>query len=637
MSLSLRLPLAIAILAPACLTFAQDGVSTAGAARTRYLGSLGIIPTAKEVVVEDFVNYHRHEIPRPKAGETVALDLRWASHSISADGEAVLQVGISTALSHDRSRLRPLNLTLVIDKSGSMADLDKMTRVKEGLKALVSKLRPSDVISIVTFDSNAQVLLPPQSVASGQRVREAIDTIEPGSSTNLNCGLMLGYEQALQRYSKGSTNRVVLLTDGIANQGETDPKKIANNSLAFNDRGIDVSTIGVGKDLNTDLLQTLARTGRGLFHFVADTGDIRKVFEDEVQSLISPIGTEPNLEIDAGLGAQIERVYGYQPEVKGGHARISLDNFNSGMTEVVLLRLKPEREARSLPVKVRLTYKDLERNKTVVLQKSASVHYGSNPTEKDESVEKNMTIATLAEAIHAMALNCESGRYADAERILASAISEAQEGYSSGDDPDIKRVLNTAIEYRAALENRDGALPAEPSGSTNLIPNGDFSLGNRGFASDLPFVAPTENSLWPVGYTIAPTFSTPQLHRLISSQPFAAPKRSQGNEQVLFANAGGTGVLTLWSAQVRCRPNTRYRISFQSISLTPGRDWIPTYEIQVNSYRSTPQASSDGTYSTISTEWTSGSETSATIRIVRLPIPHGGGIVGIANVEMVEA
>src|SRR5499427_11142042 len=104
---------------------AQDGRSTASAARTRYLSEVGLAPSSREVAVEDFINYHRHEIGRPRAGEAVAMDVRWGNdRAFGAGYEAVLQVGFSTALANDRQDLRPINLALAIDRSGSMADSD---------------------------------------------------------------------------------------------------------------------------------------------------------------------------------------------------------------------------------------------------------------------------------------------------------------------------------------------------------------------------------------------------------------------------------------------------------------------------------------------------------------------------------
>ena len=171
------------VLGAPCLA-QQEGASSAAAARGRYLAETGFIPTSREVAVEEFVNYHRHQIGRPKAGEAVALDVRWGSNLVSEDNpESVLQLGFSTALVNDRQQLAPINLALVIDKSGSMSDYDKMTRVKAALVVLVSQLRDTDVLSITLFDTEAQVLLPACTLTDRGRVLELIRHIEPGGST----------------------------------------------------------------------------------------------------------------------------------------------------------------------------------------------------------------------------------------------------------------------------------------------------------------------------------------------------------------------------------------------------------------------------------------------------------------------
>lgn len=643
----------IVFLALAVVSLAQDGVSTAGAARTRYLGNRGVFPTSREVAVEDFVNYHRHEIGRPKAGEAVAVDVRWGNDVVSGRREALLQVGLSTALAHDRQQLRPLNLSLVIDRSGSMADDNKLSRVKTALLTLVSQLRATDVLSIVVFDSDTQVLLPAEEVLDRDHVKHLIRGLEPGSSTNLNAGLMLGYKEALKHYRKDSTNRVILLTDGIANRGETDPQRIAEASRSYNDRGIDLSTIGVGLDLNKDLLSTLAKSGRGLFHFVAGSEDIEKVFVKELQSLISPVASEPNLEIEFGHDLRLEKVYGYQPKIRENSVGIKLDNMNSGMTEVVLLRFRPrsqDLDRSQLPVTVRLSYFDLDRNKTVVKTEKSPVSLTEGARGgmlEDSSVAKNYTIALLAQSIHDMAAACEERRYREAEGFLNTSIAKTTNRYPNLEDEDIRRTLTMAQKYQQVLRNQNGdnrddgdrPLPTPErrfSRGENIIPNGDFALGNWGFSSpNLSYAAPAVNCLWAMGYTIAPRFSSPQLHTLVPSEDYAPPNRPNGNEQVFYANVGGDQSLVVWSTTVNCRPNTTYRINFQATSLSQGREWIPTFEIRVNGERSEPQAGGAGAYSGITMRWDSKGATTAKISIVRMPIPHGGGVIGLSNIVMV--
>lgn len=613
----MRIALIPALLLVLPLASAQDGASTAGLARTRRLGNLGLIPSPREVVVEDFVNYHRHEIGRPKAGEAVHMDVRWGRGG-------VLQVGLSTALANDRAQLKPLNLALVIDKSGSMASADKMGRVKQALQTFVGKLRETDTLSIVTFDSGARVLVPSQPLRDRAAVREAIEGIRPGSATNLDAGLRLGYQEALKGYRKGATNRVILLTDGIANQGETQPEKIAAASLGFNDRGVDLSTIGVGQDLNGDLLRKLAKSGRGLYHFVADDGDIGKVFDKEAQSLVSPVATSPSLHIEFSPGLRLDKVYGYEPTLREHAVDVELDNMNRGMTEVVLLKFLPGAEKGS--VKVRLAYHDLERGKEVVKREAAALTH-----EDDPSVAKNATIARLAQAIHDMAALAEKGDALEARGVLDDALAEARRRYPNAEDEDVARVLATAEKYRAMLGGET---------TRNLLPNGDFALGNRGFTSDLPYVAPGDNVLWPAAYTVAPRFDSPNLHRLIAPGAYSAPSRPTGREQVLYANAGGTGGLTVWSSEAPRKAHARYLIRFKWVSLTGGGEWMPSFAIEVNGTRPPVQSGKSGGWEETSVVWDSdsGSDagTTAQIRIVRLPMAHNGGLIAIANVEMIE-
>jgi Mg-chelatase subunit ChlD len=436
---------------------AQDATSTAAAARTRYLAEAGVMPSSREIAVEELVNYHRHQIGRPKAGEAVAMDLRWGNDQVGAGDEAVLQVGFSTALANDRQQLRPINMALVIDKSGSMAAADKMSRVKNALLKLIDQLRETDVLSIVVFDSEAEVLLPARPLGDREYVKRLIREIEPGSSTNLHAGLMLGYHEALKNY------RVLLLTDGIANQGVTNPDEIAQNSLRFNQRGIDLSTIGVGLDLNKDLLRELAKSGRGLFHFVADAQDIEKVFIKEVQSLVSPVASEPNVEIDYDSDLDLVQVYGYEPRERNGHVSIKLDNMNQGMTQVIMMRFRASNagsRGSSPSVRVRLNYRDLEGNDRVVKTDETFLRvrnrwYGNQL--KDNEVAKNYTIAVLAQAIHEMAAAWEARQYGEAERVLDAAIAKAHQLYPSQEDEDIARTLTIARKYQEVIRryNRD--------------------------------------------------------------------------------------------------------------------------------------------------------------------------------------
>jgi hypothetical protein len=300
--------------------------------------------------------------------------------------------------------------------------------------------------------------MPARPLGDGEAVKRLIRGIEPGSATNIHAGLMLGYREALKTYQRDATNRVILLTDGIANQGVTDPAKIAQDSLSFNDRGIDLSTIGVGLDLNKDLLRQLAKSGRGLFHFVADAQDIKKVFIREVQSLVSPVASEPNVEIEYGAGLELAQLYGYEPQLRENSVKLKLDNMNSGLTQIVLLRFRPARGydgGSRLPVRVRFTYYDLEQKKQIVKTQEVSLAVKQGPPVemlKDDEVAKNFSIALLAQAIHDMAAASEAQHYQEAEKLLTSAIAKTYQRYPNLEDEDITRTLLIAQKYQDVLK-----------------------------------------------------------------------------------------------------------------------------------------------------------------------------------------
>ena len=408
-----------------------------------------------EIAVEEFINYHKHRLPLPKSGQAVALDTRWGNTEISrSQREAILQIGFTTAEVNERTDLRPLNLVLVIDKSGSMAESDKMSRVKDSLRTMLSKLRPTDIVSIVAFDTSAQVLHPASPIGDGNGLRYAIDCLQPDGGTNLHGGLMLGYAEAKRYFRAGATNRVILLTDGIANHGVVDPRQIAAQSSEYNSQGIDLSTIGVGQDLNNDLLRTLARSGRGLYHFISDYKDIDKVFVNEVQSLISSIAKQVTVRIEYGPGLQLEKIYGYQPRFAHGNVSITLDDMNNGLTQVVMAKFRADSVKSPIPVKVFLSYYDVKRKCNVEeMQEARLVPAESDSCEllADVEVKKNYTIAQLADSLFEMAGLARRGSYSQALNALDASVATAYQRYPNMEDGDIRFILDIVEGYRRDL------------------------------------------------------------------------------------------------------------------------------------------------------------------------------------------
>lgn len=445
----------------------QNGVSSASASRTRgqseslpASGGFGraasVPPSAPDkIAVEEIVNFRRHQLPLPKSGQAVRLDLRWGNDIAVPGQPSVLQVGLATPEFIGTSDLRPVNLGLVIDTSGSMSGAGKLTMVKAALQSLVSNLRPTDIVSVVRFDDSASVVLPAGPLGDGRAYRRAIESLAPGGSTNLNDGLMTGYREVFRNFRPDNTNRVIVLTDGIANMGERDPRRIAENSSDFNERGIDLSTIGVGQDLDNNLLRTLAKRGRGLYHFVADPSDISKVFVNEAQSLLSAVARHVRVEIlsDTALGP--ERVFGYEPRRTGERLSFDMDDLNSGATEVIMMQYRPESVGQ---VAVRLQYFDIVRQKDVDETHRISLIRGTRDGNflLDTEVRTNYAIATIAQGLSDMQQSWQRGDLRGAERIVRTAIRDAEEQSRNRRDPDVRTQLEVAQNYLTTLERFNG-------------------------------------------------------------------------------------------------------------------------------------------------------------------------------------
>ena len=252
---------------------------------------------------------------------------------------------------------------------------------------------------------------------------------------------------------------MILLTDGIANTGVTDPETIARDSKRYNREGIDLSTIGVGLDLNRGLLATLARSGRGLFHFVADEEDLAKVFDHEFQSLLGAVARDIELCVTHDAGLRIVRVYGYEPERQENGVRLRLDDFNRGLTNVVLLAFARERwsEIAGQPrVQVRLSYaRPGEPGPRRVLEQETRFLDPRNVGDRvDHEVRKNFTIAVMARALRRMAEAARADRPGEAERHVGLALEYVRRYYPSTTDVDLVRVRSLLETYRRVLDAR---------------------------------------------------------------------------------------------------------------------------------------------------------------------------------------
>ncbi|MEU6179719.1 vWA domain-containing protein [Streptomyces coeruleorubidus] len=261
-------------------TFALD-VDTASYDYARRALADGRLPDPSTVRPEEFVNSFRQDYERPDGdGFSVTVD------GARTDDEdwSLVRVGLATRTTQRTGERPPAALTFVIDVSGSMAEPGRLDLAQESLSVMTDRLRDDDSVAIVTFSDEAETVLP-MTRLDGNRdeIHDVISELDTRDSTNLGAGVEIGYETAVEGLREGATNRVVLVSDALANTGDTDADTILERiSGERREHGITLFGVGVGSDYGDALMERLADKGDGHTVYVSGEDEARKVFCEEL-------------------------------------------------------------------------------------------------------------------------------------------------------------------------------------------------------------------------------------------------------------------------------------------------------------------------------------------------------------------
>ncbi|WP_433406538.1 YfbK domain-containing protein [Streptomyces sp. CA-146814] len=269
-------------------TFALD-VDTASYGYARSTLGNGTLPDPANVRPEEFVNSFKQGYERPKGnGFSVTVDGARIPAGSGASDWSLLRVGLATKAAPPSSERPPASLTFVVDISGSMAGEGRLGLVQKSLNILTDELRDDDSVSLVTFSDEAETRLPMTRLKGNRnKIRDAVEAMEPAQSTNVEAGIMRGYEESVKGHRKGVNNRVVLLSDALANTGDTHADNILERiDSARREYGITLFGVGVGSDYGDAFMERLTNRGDGHTTYVGDEEQARKVFVDQLPAHI---------------------------------------------------------------------------------------------------------------------------------------------------------------------------------------------------------------------------------------------------------------------------------------------------------------------------------------------------------------
>jgi len=356
------------------------------------------------------------------ASEVVAGDvtLRAAlSHSRftrSVPGRLVLKVDLSAAATSPRKR-KPLNLSLVFDRSGSMADEHKFNHAMRAANIVFENLSEHDIVSLIAFNEQPTVLSPAGRAVNKDFLRFRLRQFGPTGDTNLSAALLEAFAQIDSKSAEGQMKRVIVLTDGLANRGVTDPAKLRKLVAAAHERGIGVSTLGCGTEFSEDVLSGLAKAGGGRYTYVRSGELIPGAVAAELNGLLDVVAQNAKLEVRATSGARISHVYGRFLPGPAQLYSFELGDIRDGEQGSFLLELAPGsfEVGSKVAVDVTITLDDPEtgtRNKYAV---RTEANYSADAKEAKKSANENVLV--YANVLKAMEKAEEAIQGLDTERF----------------------------------------------------------------------------------------------------------------------------------------------------------------------------------------------------------------------------
>jgi len=325
--------------------------------------------------------------------------------------------GFEWAARADRT---PVNVAIVIDKSGSMSGA-KIQKAKEAAMMVVDRLSGRDIVSVVAYDSSVRVLVPATKVAEKAALREAINTLRAGGSTALFAGVSKGAAEVRKFLNRNRVNRVILLSDGLANVGPSCPKQLGDLGASLVKNGIAVTTIGLGLNYNEDLMSQLAQRSDGNHYFAENATDLARIFKGELGDVLSVCAQEVTVQIKCRAGVRPVRVLGREADITGQTVITVLNQLYSGQEKYVMLEVEVEasKGGTTRPVAdVKVSYANMATKTAETLTRDVAVRFDKSKEVVAKAIDKK--VAAAAVELIATDVNKQAVVLRDAGKIEAA-------------------------------------------------------------------------------------------------------------------------------------------------------------------------------------------------------------------------
>ena len=409
--------------------------------------------------------------PPPPVGDpcAVAIGGRLTStHVLVGSRDEHLAITLRAPACGERTTRPPMSITLVIDRSGSMSG-EPIMEARRAARRLVDLLEPTDAFAIVTYSTGAELVMPMTRATEDAKYQahRAIDAIDSDGGTNISAGLELGKEQVLTTPIRDGVRRVVLISDGQANEGVYDRAGLARIAATTAAGGVSISTVGVGLDFDEVTMTDIAAAGRGNYYFLEDSAQLAEMFHAELGAAGKTVAADAELALVPAPGVEILEVYGYGARRNGTGWIVPVADLAAGEQRKIVARVRLNATARgSLELATaELTYRPIDAHQRRVVTTTAHAEVTG-----DAKVVRAGVDTGIARQIE--------------EAQTAAAIEQANIAYEKEGYDSARRVLDQRMQAANANAMRYGdGLIAESSGKATSQVLGDFAAAP---AADAP-------------------------------------------------------------------------------------------------------------------------------------------------------
>jgi Ca-activated chloride channel family protein len=329
----------------------------------------------------------------------VKLDVSMAQPTLLAEKKQTtfVKVGLTGFKMSSKADRTPVNVSLVLDKSGSMSGT-KIAKAKEAAIWAVRRLDSKDIVSVVLYDSTVRVLVPATKLTDKEAVCRKIQEISANGSTALFAGVSKGAAELRKFIDRNRVNRVILLSDGLANVGPRTPSALGELGSSLIKDGISVSTMGLGLGYNEDLMTQLARRSDGNHIFIEKAEDLAEVFNFEFDHVLSVVAQEVAITINISPEIRPVRVLGREAEINGRQVIVHLNQLYSEQEKYVILEVELPATAAGQTRKIAqvdVSYANMETKTSDRLSSTVSVNF--DPSE--DVVQRKTNAAVMTECV----------------------------------------------------------------------------------------------------------------------------------------------------------------------------------------------------------------------------------------------